>query len=85
MTDVVAEKAASEVFLDAAQLAARYPVPITKKGVYRLVNEGRLEDIVTRIGRYRTFRLDRVLEWEAAGGIGLDDDPPRAMEGGERH
>ncbi len=61
-------KAPDVIFLDAQQLAARWPVPITKHGVYRLVNEGKLEDIVTRIGRYRTFRLDRVLAWEARGG-----------------
>jgi hypothetical protein len=77
MSDVIVAKAPHEVFLDAQQLADRWPVPITAKGIYRMVNEGRLEEVVTRIGRYRAFRLDRVLQWEAAGGCGLGEDEPK--------
>lgn len=74
MSDVTVDKAPTEVFLDAEELAARYPVPITKHGVYRLVREGKLNDVVTRINRYVVFRLDRVERWEANGGRGLEEE-----------
>jgi hypothetical protein len=77
MSDVAIDKAPTEVFLDAESMAARYPVPITKHGIYRLVREGKLEGVVTRINRYVVFRLDRVEAWEAAGGFGLDDEPTK--------
>jgi hypothetical protein len=74
MSDIAVAKAPNETFLDAEQLASRYPVPITKHGVYRLVREGKLDDVVTRINRYVVFRLDRVERWEAEGGRGLEED-----------
>jgi hypothetical protein len=72
MSDIVA-KAPNEVFLNAEEVAERWPIPGGKNAVYRLVREGKLDGVVTKVGRYVVFRLDRLEAWEADGGRGLGD------------
>lgn len=50
--------------LDAAEVGRRWGVPAAH--VLRLAREGRLP--VTRLGKYRRFRIEALEEWEAAGG-----------------
>lgn len=65
-------KAPNETFLDGPELDVRWGM---KKGaVYRMTREGLLEDVVTHLGRYYRYRLDRVEAFEARGGTAAEKE-----------